>query len=71
MRKLLRRMAKAEMTRLGYSKVNKRMNHGRWREVLKIVPTEAKPGKKLGYGFRGKKKQKKGSKQPVLTYSAY
>lgn len=48
MRKLLKRMAKAEMNRLGYSKVNKRMS--RWREVLKIVPTEAKTGKKLGYG---------------------
>lgn len=71
MRKLLIRMAKAEMTRLGYSKVNRRMNHGRWREVLKIVPTEAKTGKKLGYSFGGKKKQKKGSKQPVLTYSDY
>lgn len=47
------------------------MSRGRWREVLKIVPTEAKTGKKLGYGFRGKKKQKKGSKQPVLTYSDY
>lgn len=54
MRKLLKRMAKAEMNRLGYSKVNKRMSRGRWREVLKIVPTEAKTGKKLGYGFRRK-----------------
>lgn len=71
MRKLLRNMAKAEMTRRGYSKVNKRMSRGRWREVLKIEPTEAGTGKKLGYSFRGKKKQKKGSKQPVLTYSAY
>ena len=71
MRKLLRRMAKAEMARRGYSKVNKRMSFGRWREVLKIVPTEATTGKKLGYSFRGKKKQKKGSKQPVLIYSAY
>lgn len=34
MRKLLRSMAKAKMERMGYSKVNRRMAYGHWREVL-------------------------------------
>lgn len=68
MRRLLRTMAKAKMARRGYSKVNKRMSRGRWREVLKIVPTEARTGRKLGYDFLGRKKQHKGSKQPILAY---
>ena len=42
MRKLLRAMAKAEMERRGYSKVNRRMGFGRWREIVKAHP-----------GFRG------------------
>ena len=57
MRKLLRAMAKAEMLRRGYSKVNRRMGNGRWREVAKAHP-----------GFRGKKRQCKGSTQPILRY---
>lgn len=59
MRKLLRAMAKSEMERRGYSKVNRRMSEGRWRDVLGVYP-----------GFLGKKRQRPGSKQPILTYPA-
>lgn len=38
MRKLLRSMAKAEMERRGYAKVNRLMSEGRWREVLGVYP---------------------------------
>lgn len=57
MRKLLRAMAKAEMERRGYSKVNRRMSMGQWREIVKAHP-----------GFRGQKRQRKGSHQPILRY---
>lgn len=57
MRKLLRAMAKAEMARRGYSKVNRRMGFGRWREIVKAHP-----------GFCGQKHQRKGSRQPILRY---
>lgn len=57
MRKLLRAMARAEMERRGYSKVNRRMDMGRWREIVKAHP-----------GFYGKKRQRKGSRQPILRY---
>lgn len=30
MRKILRKMAKAKMAQMGYSKINKRMSHGRF-----------------------------------------
>ncbi len=38
MRKLLISMAKAEMERRGYAKVNRLMSEGRWREVLGVYP---------------------------------
>lgn len=57
MRKLLRAMAKAEMERRGYSKVNRRMSYGRWRDIVKAHP-----------GFFGKKRQQKGSRHPILRY---
>ncbi len=58
MRKLLRNLAKAQMEQTGYSKVNRRM-YGHWREVL---------GKGAYSGFYGKKRQNKGSRQPILKY---
>ena len=45
MRKLLRSMAKAKMERMGYSKVNRRMAYGHWREVLGKGPTPASMGR--------------------------
>lgn len=73
MRELYRAMAKAEMRRKGYPKVNRLMSPRRqgvnWRKALGIVPTEAKTGRKFYEGFYGKKRQKKGSRQPILTYT--
>lgn len=68
MRELLRSMAKAEMARQGYSKINRRMGYGRWRQVLKITPRDRKTGLKIYYGFHGNKRQRKGSRQPILMY---
>ena len=59
MRKLLRSMAKAEMERRGYAKVNRLMSEGRWRAGLGVYP-----------GFLGAKRQRPGSRQPILTYPA-
>ena len=53
MRKLLRAMAKAEMERRGYSKVNRRMMYGR--DVIGAYP-----------GFQGSKHPTR--HQPVLIY---
>ena len=55
MRKLLRAMAKAEMERRGYSKVNRRMAYGRWRDVIGAYP-----------GFQVSKNPTR--HQPVLIY---
>lgn len=38
MRKLLRNMAKAKMAQMGYSKINKRMGNGLWRQVIGAYP---------------------------------
>ena len=38
MRKFLRNMAKAKMKEMGYSKINKRMDRGRWREIVGAYP---------------------------------
>lgn len=68
MRELLRSMAKAKMARQGYSKIKRRIGRGQWRRVLKIVPTDKRTGKKIYYGFYGLKRQRKGSRQPILVY---
>lgn len=59
MRKLLRSMTKAEMRKMGYTKINRLMSEGRWREVLGVYP-----------GFLGAKRQRPGSRQEILTYPA-
>lgn len=59
MRNLLRSMAKAEMRKKGYAKINRLMSEGRWREVLGLYP-----------GFLGAKRQRPGSRQEILTYPA-
>ena len=59
MRNLLRSMTKAEMRKKGYSKINRLMSEGRWREVLG-----------LSVGFLGSKRQRPGSRQEILTYPA-
>lgn len=58
MRKLLRSMAKAEMVRRGYSKVNRRMSHsyGGWRTVINAYPINLVTGKKMAGNYRGQKK---------------
>ena len=56
MRKLMRSVAKAKMREDGASKVNQRMAL-RWRVTLNAYP-----------GFRGQKKQRRGSRQPILAY---
>lgn len=56
MRKLLRSMARAELERQGCSNVNKNLGSS-WREITGAYP-----------GFKGQKKQRKGSKQPILCY---
>lgn len=68
MRKLLRSMAKAEMTRMGYSKVNKRMGFNQWRRVLGLRPISMKTGKPIPDNFHGPKKQRKGSVPCILKY---
>lgn len=59
MRKLMRSVAKGTMKRLGYAKINRSMDSGRWRGVL---------GKWAYPRFIGEKRQHKGSKQPILKY---
>lgn len=68
MRKLFRNMARIKMTRLGVSKVNKRMNHGRWREIIGAYPVNLNTGERMTKGFRGSKRYKKGARNPLFVY---
>ncbi|BDE87898.1 hypothetical protein CE91St42_23560 [Oscillospiraceae bacterium] len=69
MRKLYRSMAKAEMARMGYSKVNKRLRYNQWRRVLNLRPINLKTGKPIAENFHGPKKQRKGSAPCILMYA--
>lgn len=62
MRKLLRNMAKARMRQMGYSKPNKRMSNGRWRQVVGAYPVSTVTGKRMSKGFVGKKQYKSGDR---------
>lgn len=68
MRKLLRNMAKNKMAQMGYSKINKRMRNGFWRQVIGAYPTNVVTGKKMTAGFHGKKKYKAGHYQHLFAY---
>ena len=68
MRKLLRNMARTKMAQTGYSKINKRMGNGRWRQVIGASPTNVITGEKMTGGFRGKKKYKAGHWQHLFAY---
>lgn len=67
MRKILRNLAKAKMTQMGYSKVNKRMR-GNWREIVGAYPVNLFTGKKMSKSFRGRKQNKKGSYSHLFAY---
>lgn len=68
MRKLLRNMARTRMKRLGYSKVNKRMGHGRWREIVNAYPINVATGMKMPKGYRGNKRSKAGTRSSLFAY---
>ena len=68
MRKFLRNMARAKMKRMGYSKINKRMDRGRWREIVGAYPVNLFTGKKMSMNFRGRKKNKPGSYSSLFAY---
>lgn len=66
--KFLRNMAKAKMKEMGYSKVNKRMDRGRWREIVGAYPVNLFTGEKMSVNFRGRKKNKSGSYSSLFAY---
>ena len=68
MRKFLRNMAKAKMKEMGYSKINKRMDRGRWREIVGAYPVNLFTGKKMSKSFRGRKQNKKSSHSHLFAY---
>lgn len=68
MRKILRNMAKVKMKEMGYSKVNKRMHRGYWREVIDVYPINLFTGKKMAKSFRGRKRNKPGSCSHLFAY---
>ena len=68
MRKLLRSMAKAEMVRRGYSKVNRRIGYGSWRPVINAYPINLVTGKKMAGNYRGQKKYPKGHTSHLFVY---
>lgn len=68
MRKFLRNMAKAKMKEMGYSKINKRMDRGRWREIVGAYPVNLFTGKKMSMNFHGRKRNKPGSYGSLFAY---
>ncbi len=68
MRKLLRNMAKAEMVRRGYSKVNRRIGYGSWRTVIDAYPINLVTSKKMARNYRGQKKYPKGHYSHLFVY---
>lgn len=71
MRKLLRNMAKAEMTRRGYSNVNrhiKQRSYGGWRRIIGVYPISLTTGKPMAKDFRGRKKYPKGHRSHLFVY---
>ena len=62
MRSLLRNMAKAEMVRRGYPKVNRQMHrlYGDWRSLT--------TGKPMAKDFHGRKKYPKGHRGHLFVY---
>ncbi len=68
MRKFLRNMAKAKMAQMGYSKINKWMRFGQWRQVIDAYPVNVVTGEKMPKTFHGKKKYKAGHYQHLFAY---
>lgn len=71
MRKLFRSMAKAKMAAMGYGNINRRMrgkSGNQWRKVTEAYPTEIHTGEKMRPNFRGRKRYKKGHRNPVFVY---
>lgn len=68
MRKLLRSMAKAEMSRRGYSKVNKRLSYGSWRKIVNAYLMNLKTGRRMKRYFVGNKRYPKCWRNPVFAY---
>lgn len=68
MRKLLRYMAKADMARRGYSKINRRMCCGYWRKIVDAYPVDIKTGYQMKRDFYGNKKYTKSHRNPVFAY---
>ena len=72
MRKLLRRMAKAKMAKAGVTKINRRMSHGRWREVIYAYPINAVTGRRMPRDYWGRSVYPAGSHSGHLfRYSNY
>ena len=68
MRKLLRSMAKAKMKQMGYSKPNKRMGNGQWRQLVGAYPVNIFTGDRMSKSYHGKKKYKPGHWQHLFAY---
>lgn len=69
MRKLLRKMAKAEMKRRGSAHINRQMAVGRWREFVGAYPTNIITGKKMAKNYHGNKRFKPGHWEHLFSYS--
>lgn len=65
MRKLLRKMAKAQLARTG-SKENQL--RGNWRRIVNAYPTHVDSGTKMDRNFWGKKRYKPGHREHLFVY---
>lgn len=68
MRELLRSVTKVRMKEMGYSRPNKRMSGGRWRQIVNAYPTSRTTGLKMSKNFHGKKRYKPDHSNPVFVY---
>ena len=67
MRELLRQMTKAQMRKMGVSKINKRMRYN-WRKVIGAYPMDVTTGKEMAKDYHGHKEYHKGSYSKHLFF---
>lgn len=68
MRKILRKMAKANIKRNGAAHINRQMAVGRWREYVGAYPVNIITGERMSKNFHGSKRYRKGHWQHLFVY---
>ena len=69
MRKLLRSVAKAQLSKAGAAHVNKVIRNGKWRKIVNAYPVNIKTGERMPKDYRGLKRYKRPGRVDHFCYS--